>query len=257
MTEEIWMDNVQIPAPNLARVYAYLLGSKDCFATDRAFAERLTAMAPWVVESVRASRAFLIESVRRLAQEGIMQFLEIGSGLPVFPNVHDVVHEVRPEARVVYVDNDEIVLANARALMAPDDRVSVVRGDLWTPHKILSDVERLPRFDLGKPVALLLVAILHFVTDDLAAARIVTAFTEGLSPGSYVVICQTSAEHDERGDATRKAASEYSAAVAPFRVRNRVQVEALFGRCHIVPPGLRQLTYAGEPVTIVAGIART
>ncbi|MDQ1289359.1 MAG: hypothetical protein QG622_2925 [Actinomycetota bacterium] len=257
MMEEIWRSAVQRPDPHLARVYAYLLGSKDGFAADRELAEKLKKTAPWIVGSVRANRAFLLDSVRRLAEEGVTQFLEIGSGLPVDPNVHDVVHAVRPDARVVYVDNDDVVLANARALMAPDDRVSVIKGDLWSPREILEDVAELPGIDLDRPVALLLVAILHFVTDDVSAAAIVATFAADLCPGSYIVISQTSAENDARGRATREAAAEYSAAVTPFRVRDKAQVGALFGPCELIPPGLERLTYQGRPVTIVAGIART
>lgn len=249
---------IVLPAPVLpdpARMYDFWLGGKDNFAVDRDASAAVTELAPWVVEGARASRRFMTRAVRRLARAGIDQFLDIGTGIPTSPNVHEVAQAVNPGCRVVYVDSNDVVLAHARALLATHG-VEVLDGDMLRPGEILDDVERLGYLDLRRPVGLLLVSMLHFVPDDLVAARVVAGFTDRLVSGSRVVLSQTSAEHDERGEVTRRAAEVYAAMAAPFKVRTEAEVHALFGTLEVVSPGVQRLKYGKKPVTALGGIGR-
>ena len=188
--------------PHSARIYDYYLGGKDHYAADRVTAER--AMQSWtsVRTAVRENRAFLGRAVRYLAAEvGIRQFLDIGAGLPSANNVHEVAQSVAPQCRVVYVDNDPIVLAHARSLLtsAPGGRTAYIDADLRDPGRILAD-PALPRtLDLAQPVALMLVAILHFIEDDENPAAILRTLLDALAPGSYLVASHVTPEHDPVG----------------------------------------------------------
>lgn len=252
--------------PSMARVYDAWLGGKDNFAVDRAVGDRVLEIAPWVVDGVRASRGFLVDAVSQLSAAGVDQFLDLGSGLPTSPNVHDVALDLNPDAQVVYVDNDPIVIAHARARMAPEgdapglrgitSRVHVLDCDLLYPAEVVHDVEHAGWIDFDRPVGLLMVAVLHFVTDNVLARQVITAYSRRLAPGSHVVISVTSAEHDETGTATRAAAEAYAATTAQFRVRTRAETEALFDGVELLEPGVRQLGWDGHPVTVLAGIGR-
>ena len=188
--------------PHSARVYDYYLGGKDHFASDRETAEK--AMQSWraVRTAVRENRAFLGRAVRYLvAEAGIRQFLDIGTGLPSANNVHDVAQAVAPESRVVYVDNDPIVLVHARALLnsTPEGRTAYIDADLREPENILASPAVAETLDLSRPVALMLVAILHFVIDADNPARVVTTLLDALAPGSYLVASHVTPEHDPEG----------------------------------------------------------
>jgi hypothetical protein len=185
-----------------ARVYDYYLGGKDHFAADRETAQK--AMQSWraVRTAVRENRAFLGRAVRYLADEaGIRQFLDIGTGLPSAGNVHEVAQAVAPESRVVYVDNDPIVLIHAQALLnsTPEGRTAYIEADLREPEKILASPVVAETLDLSRPVALMLVAILHFLVDADDPAKVVTTLLGALPPGSYLVASHVTPEHDPEG----------------------------------------------------------
>jgi S-adenosyl methyltransferase len=188
--------------PHSARIYDYYLGGKDHYAADRETAER--AMQSWtsVRTAVRENRAFLGRAVRFLAGEvGIRQFLDIGAGLPSANNVHEVAQSVAPQSRIVYVDNDPIVLVHAKSLLtsAPEGRTAYVDADLRQPERILAD-PALPRtLDLSQPVALMLVAILHFIENAEDPAGILRTLLGALAPGSYLVASHVTPEHDPVG----------------------------------------------------------
>jgi O-methyltransferase involved in polyketide biosynthesis len=173
---------------SVARMYDYYLGGKDNFAVDREAAEKIIALVPTAREGARRNREFLGRAVRFAAESGIRQFLDIGAGLPTQQNVHQVALGVAPDSRVVYVDNDPIVLAHGRALLADNDNTTVVAGDLRDPDAILSDPQVTGHLDLSRPVAVLLVAILHFVPDDDKAAGIVARLRARLAPGSMLIL---------------------------------------------------------------------
>ncbi|MCG5218661.1 SAM-dependent methyltransferase [Streptosporangium sp. KLBMP 9127] len=190
--------------PSVARMYDYYLGGKDNFASDRAAAEQFIQVVPGIREMARSNRAFLSRVVELLAAEGVRQFLDIGSGLPTRENVHQIAHRTAPDAQVVYVDNDPIVLVHGRALLADNPRTRVVQADMREPEDLLANEEIEDVVDFDRPVAVLLVSMLHFVSDDAVVERVTTAFRERLAPGSYLVITHAfegdvSAEVQEAG----------------------------------------------------------
>ena len=184
--------------PHTARIYDYYLGGKDNFAADRRTAERAMESWPAVRTAVRENRAFLGRAVRFLvAEAGIRQFLDIGTGLPSANNVHEVAQGLVPSCRVVYVDNDPIVLAHARALLtsSPQGKTAYIHADLREPEKILADPVTTATLDFSQPIALMLVAVLHFVPDEAQPRRIVDTLLDALPPGSYLVATHVTDEH--------------------------------------------------------------
>jgi SAM-dependent methyltransferase len=223
-----------------ARVYDYYLGGKDNYAADRETGEK--AMQSWraVRTAVRENRAFLGRAVTYLAGEaGIRQFLDIGTGLPSANNVHEVAQAVAPESRVVYVDNDPIVLAHARALLAgtAEGRTEYIEADLREPGKILESSAVRETLDLTQPVALMLVAILHFLTDDDKPADIVATLLDALPPGSYLVASHVTPEHDPEG--VGGLVSAYRQGGIPAQVRTAADfTELAFGGLELIDPGV-------------------
>jgi len=182
-------EGVNPSIPNVARMYDYYLGGKDNFEADRAAAEEIIRLVPETRAEARTNRQFLQLAVRYLAAEqGISQFLDIGVGLPTQGAVHEVAREVSPGARVVYVDYDPVVVSHANALLTEPDRSVVVRGDLRDPAVLLADPVIRGHLDFGRPVAVILLAILHFISDDDDPAGIIAAIRDALAPGSYLVI---------------------------------------------------------------------
>jgi SAM-dependent methyltransferase len=226
--------------PHPARIYDYALGGKNHFAADREMAEKAWASMPSGRTAARENRAFLGRAVRYLAAEqGIRQFLDIGTGLPATDNVHEVAQRVAPESRVVYVDNDPLVLAHARALLtsSPEGRTAYIQADLRDPAAILADPVTREVIDFTRPVALMLVAILHFVQDDDNPAGIVKTLVEALPPGSFLAATHLTGEHDRAGWATVE--SDYRAAGIPAQWRDGDEFARLaFTGLELVPPGV-------------------
>jgi SAM-dependent methyltransferase len=190
--------------PHPARVYDYLLGGKDHFAVDRETGDHLVAVVPGALTASRENRAFLGRAVRYLVGEaGIRQFLDIGTGLPSANNVHEVAQAIAPECRVVYVDNDPIVLAHARALLtsSAEGRTAYIDADLREPKKLLTNRTLRATLDLSRPVALMLVAILHFIPDARKPARIIKTLLDALPSGSFLVATHFTPEYNPQGAA--------------------------------------------------------
>jgi hypothetical protein len=225
--------------PNIARIYDYLLGGKDNFEVDREVAAHLAEVQPLVVAGVRANRAFVRRATAFLAERGIAQFIDLGSGLPIGDNVHEVAQRVNPDTKVVYVDNDPIVLVHGQALLADNHRTIVIEGDIRKPEQILADRQVRGLIDIEQQVAVLCAAIMHFVSDTEDPARIVRTFREVMAPGSALVISHVVDDGDEQRDAaTREGAAIYCETTAPFVLRSRAQVSAWFEGFTLVPPGL-------------------
>ncbi|MBP2708502.1 SAM-dependent methyltransferase [Microbispora sp. RL4-1S] len=224
--------------PSVARIYDYLLGGKDNFASDRAAAEKVIQLTPNVREGVRSNRRFLSRAVRFMAATGIRQFLDIGAGLPTQENVHQVALRVAPESHVVYVDNDPIVLTHGRALLADNDQTIVLSGDLREPEAILADPEVTKHLDLGQPVGLLLLAVLHFIPDDDVAQRVVATLRDRLAPGSALAISHLSFGDldEERLREGRELYTKTSAGSAT--PRSSAQIRRFFDGFTLVEPGL-------------------
>ncbi|WP_062347050.1 SAM-dependent methyltransferase [Herbidospora yilanensis] len=224
--------------PSVARIYDYWLGGKDNFASDRAAAEKLLEFVPDAREMCRENRAFLTRTVSLLAGEGVDQFVDIGSGLPTQDNTHQVAQRVNPEAKVVYVDNDPIVLVHGRALLEDNPNTRVANGDLRKPEALLADPEVTEFIDFSRPVAVLLLSILHFVHDDDEAMAIMTEIRSKLAPGSYVVL--THAFAGEIGDDKLESVQEIYAKTAPggLTARTRAQIASYFEGMEVVEPGI-------------------
>jgi O-Methyltransferase involved in polyketide biosynthesis len=224
--------------PSAARIYDYLLGGKDNFAADREAAEKLLQLTPNVKEGVRENRRFLKRAVRLMAERGIRQFLDIGAGLPTQENVHQVALAVAPDSRIVYVDNDPIVLAHGRALLADNDQTIVVDGDMREPEGILNNPKVTGHLDFDRPVGLLMLAVLHFIGEQAEAERIVATLRDRLAPGSALAITHlTSGDLDEQQVAEGRAVYSRTEAGLPTP-RTHGQVLRFFDGFELLPPGL-------------------
>ncbi|WP_311932240.1 SAM-dependent methyltransferase [Microbispora sp. H11081] len=225
-------------APSVARMYDYYLGGKDNFAADREAAQKIIEILPNLPDIARENREFLIRVVSHLSRQGIRQFLDIGAGLPTQRNVHQVAQDLAPDSKVVYVDNDPIVLVHARAILAENERVVAVEADMRHPEALLRHPEIREHIDFSKPVAVLLLGVLHFVPDDDEAMRIVTALREPLVPGGYLVVShgslgKLSADQEAEG---REVFSRTS--VPGTTSRSYEQVLAFFEGLDLVEPGV-------------------
>ncbi|MEV6032316.1 SAM-dependent methyltransferase [Nonomuraea sp. NPDC052116] len=222
--------------PNVARLYDYLLGGKDHFPADRAAAEKLLEAAPELRAAVRANRAFLGRAVRYLAESGITQFLDIGTGLPGQDNVHEVARKITPGARVVYVDRDPVVLVHARALLAGQGDTTAVEGDLRKPEGILRNPEVMAAIDFSRPVGVLLTATMHYVADSDHPREIVASLRDAMAPGSCLVMSHCTG--DARAAAVEAITEVYRGTNAPLTFRSRTRIAALFEGFELVDPGL-------------------
>jgi hypothetical protein len=247
-----------------ARVYGYWLGGKDHYRADREAAEEVIRRRPQVVAGARANRAFLARVVRYLAEErGIRQFIDIGPGLPAPGNTHDVAQAIAPASRIVYVDNDPLVLVHARALLTstPHGSCGYVDADLRDTPAVLAGVGQ--TLDFTQPAALLLLAVMHFLPDADHPASVVGALAGPLAPGSLVAISHLTA--DFAPGPVSAGVSAYNALV-PIAVipRTHSQVSALFGGLPLVPPGVVPLAEWRPPIArpgrapcdMYAGLAR-
>jgi hypothetical protein len=222
-------------------MYDFLLGGKDNFAADREAIAALLQSVPNARTGARENRAFLGRAVRYLAAEaGIRQFLDIGTGLPTASNVHEVAQSIAPECRVVYVDNDPIVLAHARALLTSDPagKTAYIDADLHDPATILASPAVRETLDFSKPIALMLLAILHFLPDDKDPAGIVAALADALPSGSYLVLSHATADYSDR-TAARDAVKSVQQRGVPFQARSADELtELALTGLRLVEPGL-------------------
>ena len=234
---------LDVNVPQSARVYDYWLGGKDNYPADQAMGEAIAEQLPTIRHQVRAQRAFLGRAVRYLARDaGIRQFLDIGTGIPSAGNVHDVAQEFAPDARVLYVDNDPIVLVHAQALRpsTPQGVVSFIQADLRTPKAILGAPEFRGTLDLTEPIALVLVGIMHHLRDDDDPQGILATLIEPLASGSHLVLSQSTPDFDPAAMAGLAAASEQGG--IPNVPRSFADTAAFFADLEMVEPGLVPLT---------------
>ena len=226
---------------HMARVYNYWLGGKDNFAADRAAAEQAIAANPAILKDVRANRAYLARAVRYLAAEcGVRQFLDIGTGIPAANNTHEVAQLVAPECRVVYVDNDPVVLAHARALLTTDPRgaTDYIEADLRDTQQILDRAAQ--TLDFSRPVAVSLLAILHLIPDEADPHGIVGMLMAAVPSGSYLVLSHPAG--DIRAAEVAEMARRVNARLGPTRgtMRDQAQVTRFFDGLELVQPGVVQ-----------------
>src|SRR3954447_14010571 len=237
MERPSWVSSeVDLSRPSAARVYDYYLGGSHNFEVDRAMAREAISMWPELPAIMQSNRAFLRRAVRYLVGQGITQFLDIGSGIPTVGNVHEVAHEADSMARVVYVDSDPVAVAHSRAILAGNERTTVVRADLREPDTILDDPTVQAAIDLVQPVSVLMIAVLHFVPDQDDPFGAVAQVRDRLAPGSHLVLSHASAEG--RPEVAASHRELYSRTPTPMTMRSRCEIARFFDGFDIVQPGL-------------------
>ncbi len=232
-------DGVDVTRPSIARIYDYILHGKDNFAVDRAAAAKLLE-AGLHRHIALANRAFLVRAVGFLAGQGIAQYVDLGSGLPTSPSVHEVARETIPGARVVYVDHDPIVVAHNDALLATRDGVITIRADIRDPDAVLNNEALASCIDFGQPIAVLLLSVLHFISHEEDAPAIVAKLRERMAPGSYLAVSVGTCDGADP-DMLAEATETYAGARMPFTLRSRAQIMELFDGFDLVEPGLVSL----------------
>jgi hypothetical protein len=246
-----------------ARVYNYWLGGKDNYAADREAAEQAVAANPNILPGVRANRAFLRRSVQYLAGEaGIRQFLDIGTGLPTAGNTHEVAQAIAPDSRIVYVDNDPIVLAHARSLLTstPEGATAYAEADARDTGTILREAAKV--LDFGQPIAVMFLMVLQYIPDEEEPQQIVSRLIDAVPPGSYLVHSDTTGDIDADRVATATARLNARLGPAQLHRRTREQIARYFTGLDLVEPGLvflpewRALASPAHLIPCYAGVAR-
>jgi hypothetical protein len=229
-----WKSSIDTTRPSIARAYDVVLNGKDNFEVDRAFVAEIVKVVPEIYDVATYNREILGRGVRFLSAQGITQFIDLGSGLPTVENTHHVAQGANPESRVVYVDNDPMVLAHGRALLAENDGTAVVTSDLRDPAAILADPAVKKLIDFDKPVCVMLVGILHHLHDDEDPHGIVEAYMAAVPPGSYLFITHFCASTQDARDAEHK----FLALLGTGRFRTPEEITAFFAGFELLEPGV-------------------
>ncbi|MEU4740053.1 SAM-dependent methyltransferase [Actinosynnema sp. NPDC023658] len=241
--------NGDVERPNVARLYDYYLGGAHNFAVDREFADRSTSRIP-TAAMVQHSRAFLRRAVRLCVANGIRQFLDLGSGIPTAGNVHEVAQQADPACRVVYVDNEPATVAHSRTMLRDNAGAAIAEADVRDVAAVLGTPEVRALLDLSRPVAVLMVAILPYLTDDDRPAELVGRYRDAVVGGSYLVLSHLTA--DEQPELVRKVVDVAAETMSPVVARSKSDVEAMLDGFDLLPPGLVLATSwrgEGEPET--------
>ncbi|MEV1083181.1 SAM-dependent methyltransferase [Streptomyces sp. NPDC050211] len=244
-------------------MYDYFLGGKDNYPVDAEAGEQVISLFPAVREMARTNRWFMHRASRLLAERGVRQFLDIGTGIPTEPNLHQIVQGIVPGARVVYADNDPIVLRHAEALLhsTPEGRTAYVHGDVREPGRILAAARE--TLDFTEPIALSLVALLHLVVDEDEPGRIVRELLEPLAPGSYLTLSHATGDFDP--ETWQRVVEVYRKGGTPAQVRSRDEFAAFFAGLDLLDPGLTLAAHwhpelgeehGGEEIPLYVGVAR-
>jgi SAM-dependent methyltransferase len=232
---------IDLSVPSVSRIYDYFLGGSHNFEVDREAARVALKALPGIPKISQANRAVMRRAVRYAVDHGISQFLDIGSGIPTFGNVHEVAQAASPGARVVYVDNDPVAVAHSRAVLEGNEDAGIVAADLRDPRSILDDPETTRLLDLGEPVALMLVAVVHFLSDGDRPAEIIATLRDALAPGSLMVVTHgTLGVRPERQQAVQEV---YRRTTNPLTMRTPEEVERFFDGFELIEPGVVPLTH--------------
>jgi hypothetical protein len=232
-------DEIDTSRPHPARMYDYFLGGRDNYQVDRDAAQAVLAAVPDVIDGARANRDFLRRAVRHLAQSGVRQIIDVGTGIPTSPNTHEIAHSVSPEVRVAYIDNDPIVARHADARLLGTGNTGFFLGDMRDPASILGHPTIGRLIDVREPVALLLVSVLHFVPDEEDPAALVAAYRDALPAGSHLVLSHATADFHQ--DTAGEVLEVYKKATATLTARTHAEVLALFDGFELAEPGLVQV----------------
>lgn len=227
---------IDLERPSAARMYDYYLGGSHNFAVDRQTAQEAMKAMPDLPLIMQANRAYLRRVVRYLLDAGITQFIDAGSGIPTVGNVHEIVHAYDPGRKVVYVDIDPIAVAHSRAILDENSNARIIQADLRQPDRILEHPELRATLDLDQPVAVLLNAVLHFISDAEAPGAILARFHDALAPGSYLSVSHAS--HIGQPDKSAKVEEVYRRTRDPMTFRSRDELAELFKGWTLVEPGI-------------------
>ena len=227
---------IDLNRPSAARVYDYYLGGFHNFSADREMGRQAVQMWPELPEIMQANRGFLRRAVDVLVASGVRRFLDLGSGIPTVGNVHEVAQRGAPDAQVVYVDNDAVAVEHSRAILAADDRTAVVQADLREPEQVLSDPAVRALLEPGEPVAVLMVAVLHFVPDEADPAGLVARFRDAVPAGSFLALSHATA--GQQADRAAEHRGLYRRTATPMTMRTRDQVAGFFAGWDLLEPGL-------------------
>jgi SAM-dependent methyltransferase len=239
-------DRLNLHLPHSARVYDYFLGGKTNFAVDRDVAEHLLEAFPGFKTAAHSNRMWMHRAARYVAERGVTQFLDIGTGIPTSPNLHEVVQKVEPDARIVYADNDPIVLAHSRALLVSSltGKTAYLEADVTDPQAILDSPEVRETLDLSQPVALSLVGVFHYLPDDKKPYELVQQLVDALAPGSYLIFSHCTP--DFAPEMWERAIQVYKADGGDAQVRSREEVARFFAGLELVEPGV-EVPYRWHP----------
>jgi hypothetical protein len=228
-------EGIDITRPSAARVYDAFLGGGHNFQADREFARKAEVVFPGVAKACQANRAFLRRTVEHLVASGIRQFVDIGSGVPTVSNVHEVAQGADPSCRVVYVDNEAVAVAHSELLLRDNDLATIVEADLRDPDAVLTAPRTRALIDFSEPVAVLMLAVLHFVPDADDPAGIAARYRDALAPGSYLVVSHATAE--SRPEEMGALEELYATSTNPAVARSTEWITGLFGDFELVDPG--------------------
>lgn len=236
-----WPDGVppkvNLEQPSAARMYDYYLGGAHNFAIDREAAERAIAAMPATVAGARTNRAFLQRAVRYLVEAGIRQFIDLGSGIPTSGNVHEVAQEIDPDAKVVYVDIDAVAVTHGQSVLAGNKSTAFLHADMRNVDTVLGSPELQDVINFDEPIALLMVAVLHFVPDTDGLQAIMARYRDALSPGSYLTVSHMSMTGQPK-EFLERFKAVYDKTANPVALRSRDEIAALFGDLELVEPGV-------------------
>ncbi|HEY2694513.1 MAG TPA: SAM-dependent methyltransferase [Pseudonocardiaceae bacterium] len=228
-------DDVDLSKPNAARVYDYYLGGANNFDVDRVFAKKIAETVPDVAFLAIENRSFLRRAVKFMAEQGIRQFIDLGSGIPTVGNTHEIAQAVDPSTRVVYVDIEAVAVAHSELILADNPNADIVRADLREPESVLTNPQTTALIDFGQPVAIMAYSSIHFVSDEADPARIIAAYRDATVSGSYLSLSHGTADgRPEVGEAVQ----HYQKTANPGFLRSRAEVTALFDGYELVEPGI-------------------
>lgn len=257
MERPAWVGpEIDMSRPSAARVYDVHLGGSHNFRADREAARRVVEFMPELPDILRANRAFLRRAVLYLVDQGITQFLDLGSGIPTVGNVHAIARQANPDCRIVYVDIDPVAVAHSRVLLRGQDHATAIQGDMRRPREILNDAQTRATLDFTRPIAVLMVAVLHFVPDSDNPRGIIGQYLDALVPGSYLAISHASLE-GATPSRYEEATQQYRRSVTDFTMRTRAEINDLFTGVELVDPGVVYLTeWHPEPGADTSDAAR-
>lgn len=234
------LSKVDVERPSSARIYDYFLGGAHNFEVDRRAAQEIIKTHPAIGLGMRANRSYLRRAVRFLCEQGIDQFLDLGSGIPTVGNVHEIAQRAIPDARVVYVDIEPIAVAHSNTILAENDNAVAIQADMRTVEDVVDNPDVTRLLDMTRPVGLIIAGVLQYINDEDEPAAMIAAYLDRLASGSYVAMSHPSLDglSEEREAGARAASGVYNRTATPFRYRSRREFEEFFADLELVEPGI-------------------